>query len=948
MPYLMKHSPVAVAISLALSSALFTAHAAVIDFANLPASGAVTDLPAEIQALIPATANANFSKNTGDPNYVYQYSPGNIPIYGDGITLEGPGAEAFEHSVTVIQNSTSGSPGGIFGDDLTIRTQSKVAANNGKDVDGIRTHGMNTPDNPVFIITGDRTHIYVNGQSGDGINAGYSSFSQGSLGSANIYVGDDLYIETTGSTGRGISAYALNDASKAKNNVIVGDRAHIVTRGTYAEGIRTNQSGSYVRLGNEAAIETYGTSAYGLYAGSASKIELGKNATITTDAASASGVYSSGSSTITLDEGATITTNGASAHGVYAYTGAVNLGDNVTIAVNSSEKTSSSAQAPHGMYAWSRGVITLGGGATITTAGQRDSGSYALNASNGGVIDASAGGKFTLNGDILSAGGVAATSTAAAQNSAIALTMQDNSLWNGASYIESNANGTGTIALTMNDAVWNMRDSSTLTSLTLNAGGTINFQHAEDAAWQTLTISDDFIGNGGKLVFNTVLFDDASETDKLIVEGNTSGHTGVEVNNIGGTGAQTIEGIEIVSVGGNSDGTFEKASRIVAGGYDYNVVQKGKNWFLTSLVEPVDPPVDPVDPPVDPVDPPVGPVIPPQEPVPPAAPPQSEHQYRPEFGSYQANSYAANTLFMTRLHDRLGETQYTDLLTGEQKATSLWMRNVGGHTRFRDGSGQLKTTANRYVLQLGGDIAQWSTDGLDRWHLGLMAGYGNSQSRSASSLTGYHSRGEVNGYSVGLYGTWYANDADRSGTYVDSWMLSNRFDNKVMGQDQATENYRSSGVTASVEAGYSVKMGESGRNSYWIQPKAQAVWMDVQADDHRERNGTRVKDETQGNLMTRLGVKAYISGHNAIDDGKSRTFQPFIEANWIHNTQTTRIRMDDVSNEMRGARNIGELKTGVEGQITPQLSVWGNVAQQIGDKGYSDTQGMMGVKYSFK
>ncbi|MFX2606228.1 autotransporter outer membrane beta-barrel domain-containing protein, partial [Enterobacter asburiae] len=387
---------------------------------------------------------------------------------------------------------------------------------------------------------------------------------------------------------------------------------------------------------------------------------------------------------------------------------------------------------------------------------------------------------------------------------------------------------------------------------------------------------------------------------------------------------------------------------IVAGGYDYNVVQKGKNWFLTSLVEPVDPPVDPVDPPVDPVDPPVDPVIPPQEPAPPAAPPQSEHQYRPEFGSYQANSYAANTLFMTRLHDRLGETQYTDLLTGEQKVTSLWMRNVGGHTRFRDGSGQLKTTANRYVLQLGGDVAQWSTDGLDRWHLGLMAGYGNSQSRSASSLTGYHSRGEVNGYSVGLYGTWYANDADKSGTYVDSWMLYNWFDNKVMGQDQATERYHSSGVTASVEAGYSIKGGESGRNSYWIQPKAQAVWMDVQAHDHRERNGTRVKDETQGNLMTRLGVKAYISGHNAIDDGKSRTFQPFIEANWIHNTQTTRIRMDDVSNEMRGARNIGELKTGVEGQITPQLSVWGNVAQQIGDKGYSDTQGMLGVKYSFK
>jgi autotransporter family porin len=131
----------------------------------------------------------------------------------------------------------------------------------------------------------------------------------------------------------------------------------------------------------------------------------------------------------------------------------------------------------------------------------------------------------------------------------------------------------------MNDAVWNLRDSSTLTSLTLNAGGTINFQHAEDAAWQTLTIKDDFIGNGGKLVFNTVLFDDTSETDKLIVEGNTSGHTGVEVNNIGGAGAQTVEGIEIVSVGGNSEGTFEKASRIVAGAMTITLCKKVKTGF---------------------------------------------------------------------------------------------------------------------------------------------------------------------------------------------------------------------------------------------------------------------------------------------------------------------------------------------------------------------------------
>ncbi|MBJ9296075.1 intestinal colonization autotransporter adhesin MisL [Citrobacter werkmanii] len=939
MPNPKSYSRIAIAVSAALTSMVFSAHAAWVDVDSLPSSGLVSSLPPELQAIIPAQANPNFAKTSAMPNYVYQWSAGTIPVYGNGITLNGPGAEAFEHSLTVIQNNKTGSPGVIFGDDLTIRTQSKNAANNGKDVDGIRTHGANTPDNPVFIITGDRTSIYVDGQDGDGINAGYNAIGQGWIGSANIYVGDDLYIKTTGNQGRGITANAMRDATLAKNTIVVGDRAHIVTTGDGSEGIRSGQSGSSILLGNYATIETSGASSTGIYAASSSKTELGNNATITV--------------------------NGASAHAVYSTNATVNLGDNATISVNSSGKAASYSKAPRGLFAISRGAINLAGGAAITMVGDHSTESYAISTETGGTVDGSAGGRFLIDGDLHAAGATAATSSLPQQNSTIKLNMTDNSLWNGASYITSTTAGTGVISLQMSDATWNMTNSSTLTDLTLNSGAVVNFGHVDGEPWQTLTINEDFTGNGGKLVFNTVLNDDASETNKLTVLGNTTGNAFVAVNNIGGTGAQTVEGIEIIEVAGNSDGTFEKESRIVAGAYDYNVVQKGSNWYLTSFIpappDPVDPdPVDPIDP--DPVDPdPVDPVIPdpvnpdPTDPVDPVipgpeephVPPVTEQQYRPEAGSYLANNYAANTLFMTRLHDRLGETQYVDMLTGEKKVTSLWMRNVGAHTRFKDGSGQLKTQSNSYVLQLGGDLAQWSSDGLDRWHIGAMAGYANSQNRTQSSLTGYHSRGQVTGYSVGLYGTWYANDADKTGTYVDTWALYNWFDNKVMGQELATEKYKSSGITASVEAGYSFKLGESERNSYWLQPKAQVVWMDVQADSHREANGTRVKDDTDGNLMTRLGVKAFINGHNAIDDGKSREFQPFVEANWIHNTQTASVKMDDVRNDMRGTKNIGELKVGVEGQITPRLNVWSNVAQQVGDKGYSDTRGILGVKYNF-
>lgn len=645
------YSRIAIAVSTALTSMVFSTHAAWIDIDSLPSSGLVNSLSPELQALFPAQANASFAKTSATPNYVYQWSAGTIPVFGHGLTLNGPGAEAFEHTITVIQNSATGSPGVIFGDDLTIRTQSKNAANNGKDVDGIRTHGVNSPDNPVFIITGDRTSIYVDGQDGDGINAGYSAYNQGQgwKGSANIYVGDDLYIQTTGYQGRGITANAMRDETQAKNTIVVGDRAHIVTIGDSSEGLRTGQSGSSIRLGDDATIETSGASSAGIYAASSSKTELGNNATITV--------------------------NGVSAHAVYSTNATVNLGENATINVNNSAKAASYSKAPRGLYAASRGAINLAGGAAITMAGNHSNESYAISTETGGIVDGSAGGRFLIDGDLHAAGATAANSSLPQQNSAIKLNMTDNSLWSGASYITSVTAGTGVISLQMSDATWNMTNSSTLTDLTLNGGSVVNFGHADGEPWQTLTINEDFTGNGGKLVFNTVLNDDASETDKLKVLGNTAGNAFVAVNNIGGTGAQTVEGIEIIEVAGNSDGTFEKAGRIVAGAYDYNVVQKGSNWYLTSFIpappDPEDPdPVDPHDPdPVDPdpVDPdPVDPIIP--EPEIPVAPPVTEQQYRPEAGSYLANNYAANTLFMTRLHDRLGETQYIDMLTGEKKS----------------------------------------------------------------------------------------------------------------------------------------------------------------------------------------------------------------------------------------------------------------------------------------
>lgn len=526
----------------------------------------------------------------------------------------------------------------------------------------------------------------------------------------------------------------------------------------------------------------------------------------------------------------------------------------------------------------------------------------------------------------------------AADNGTLEMTLNNANSWlKAASYTARDTARVGILNMNIsNGAVWEVTGNSYVTNLLLQGGRVNVLAPGSSGAFKTLTVEGNYSG-GGTLTMNTALGSDNSATDKLIVEGNTSGHTLVAINNIGGMGAQTVEGVEIVNVAGASDGTFEKESRIVAGAYDYDVVRRGSNWYLSSTVDPVDP-VDPNDP-TDPGAP-ASPETP-QLPVHPGGP----SQIRPEFGSYLANNLAANTLFISRLHDRPGVTHYTDVLTGEKKTTSMWIRNVGIHTRFHDSSEQLKTQSNNYVLQMGGDLAQWSSDGLDRWHLGLMAGYANSRSRTRSTLNNHNSRGKVDGYSVGLYGTWYENELDKSGGYVDTWMLYNWFDNTVDGQYQASEAYKSKGITAAVEAGYSLKVGESQHLTYWIQPKAQVVWMDVQADDHRERYGTQVKVDSTGNLMTSLGARAYFNRKPTGEEDRMAGIQPFVEANWIHNSRSPRVTMGEVQNDVQGVKDLAELKVGVEGQLTSRLTVWGNVSGQMGSDSYRNAQGMVGVKY---
>ncbi len=316
--------------------------------------------------------------------------------------------------------------------------------------------------------------------------------------------------------------------------------------------------------------------------------------------------------------------------------------------------------------------------------------------------------------------------------------------------------------------------------------------------------------------------------------------------------------------------------------------------------------------------------------------------HTPESGSYIANIAMARNLFTTRLEDRTGHYQYKDIFTGQWHPTSMWMHTQGGRSQFGNTVDQLNIKGNYYSVQLGGDIAQWATNEQDRGRIGVLAGLGKATSHSHSKVTSYHSRGSVDGYNLGVYATWFADQQNNTGVYIDTLAQYSWFNNAVNGQGKAEEKYKSSGFTASVESGYTFNLANSDQLSYFIQPNAQITWAGINAQTHKTADGAVVSYRDNGYLITRVGAKAYLQTHDTLNT----KLTPFIAVNWIHQNQNTGtiISGQGIDNKLK---NSTEFKIGVESQIDQQLHIWANINHQMGRYNYTDTNALVGVKYHF-
>jgi outer membrane autotransporter protein len=351
----------------------------------------------------------------------------------------------------------------------------------------------------------------------------------------------------------------------------------------------------------------------------------------------------------------------------------------------------------------------------------------------------------------------------------------------------------------------------------------------------TLTTTGDYTGNGGVLRLNTALGGDTSSTDLLRVQGNTAGNSLLKITNVGGSGAQTVNGIKVIDVAGTSAGNFtlqgdyviDGTPAVVGGAYAYTLekndlaTQSDGDWYLRSRLRD----------------------------VPPATPLYQAGV--PLYESYGQVLLGLNSL--PSLRQRVGHRYWKD--TGDNSndadasspgASPLWVRVEGRHDRMHPSTVTGATyAADQFNLQLGVD-GMAVNEAQGKLVAGLTARTGTT-SADVDSMFG-NGRINTNGFGLGGTLTWYGN----SGFYTDAqaqltWYRSN-LDSSLAGS--LTHGNDGLGYALGIESGQRIDLG----NGLALTPQAQVTYSRVRFDSFTDRFGARVGMDKTDSLTARLGL----------------------------------------------------------------------------------------------
>lgn len=438
----------------------------------------------------------------------------------------------------------------------------------------------------------------------------------------------------------------------------------------------------------------------------------------------------------------------------------------------------------------------------------------------------------------------------------------------------------------------------------------------QDMVGNTITIENggngQFVSNGGSLRVNTYIDPINGKSDQLIIDNAITGPKGSTIVHINPTadsnyGKLTGDGIEIIKVkGSSSPDAFRLDAPVVHGDYEYGLVKGGTqsahSWFL-----------------------------------------RNTYGYNPAIGGYLANMKAANNLFAHSLHDRAIASK-TNLLSNTAIFQNLWLGTRIAHSHHHSVNHSFNNRDNTYLTQLGSDIGLWQV-AQGNLHIGVMGGYGHYKNTSTSQQTGTQASSQMNGYNLGLYGSWFENDNGQLGTYIDAWSQYSWFRNRITGKGNIADakKYNSSVWSNSIELGYGFSITKNQRYQIILTPQAQFTYnIHNMSSLYDNKSHLSVTDDKGSGLVSRLGARLYGLGIET-----NQMIQPYVSVDWINATAKNQLTFNGKHLKDDSTKNLIETKLGLVSYVSNHLSTSAQIGSQWGKDNYNQLQAQLTFNYNF-
>ncbi|MFT0213282.1 autotransporter outer membrane beta-barrel domain-containing protein [Pseudomonas sp. F1_0610] len=419
-----------------------------------------------------------------------------------------------------------------------------------------------------------------------------------------------------------------------------------------------------------------------------------------------------------------------------------------------------------------------------------------------------------------------------------------------------------------------------------------------------------FTTSGGVLKVATTLNEGGanSRSDMLvadnIIKGTDSTKVAISIAQAS-TGGKTVDdGIQIIKTLGTQDKTaFTLAGPVTFGEYEYllfgeNAHGDADGFYLRNFLKDTDTKV---------------------------------YLPNPNIGGYLGNQYAAANMFNQNILDRRDNARAPD--------ETVWARVQYNHMNTEQLKGTQKLKVDTSLVQVGADLYRDEQEGKVA---GVFFGYGDSDVKNRSKLTGSEVKGSVKGIQLGGYYSWMPQD-DNKGAFVDIWGHYAHFSNELSGAAQAnsSKKYKGNGLALSIEGGYGFEVGRTEYNTWILEPHAQATYNYLKMDDFTDKNETRFKNNKSNGFTTRVGARFYGYKENQVG------VLPFVELNWLHNGVDNGVYVNNTRKDSKIGRNVGELKLGAKGNITEHSSISAHIGVQQGSDKFRNSLGQLVFNYNF-